>query len=393
MRSIPIRMMLVLWAASGSALQVGGAEDLAPPQQDPWPQWRGPNRDAISPETGLLHTWPEGGPRLLWKADGLGIGFSTPSLTRRAIYVMGNRDEGEWIFALDPRDEGRLVWKYRVGEVRHGGSGYPGPRSTPTCDGDRVYALGINGDLVCLSAARGQLLWQRNLVDDFGGRVPNWGYSESVLIDGPTLICTPGGDEATIVALDKYSGELVWKSAFGDGAGYASVIRAELPPEPQYVQFTARGVVGVAARDGRLLWRYDAPANGTANCSTPLWSGQSVFAASGYGTGGGRVEIAGAGSTASADEAFFTNQMKNHHGGIVVVDGFLYGSNDPGLLTCLDFETGEVQWRDRACGKCSVAFADGMIFARSQEGTVSLVEATPEEFRLRGQFEQPDRSA
>jgi len=357
-----------------------------------WPAWRGPDRNGRSNETGLLSEWPEGGPKLLWQAEGLGEGFSTPSVTDLAIYAMGNHDGKEWVIALDPSNEGELLWETPTGEVRHGGGGYPGPRSTPTVDGSRVYALGLNGDLLCLNATDGRIIWQKNLVSDFGGVIPNWGYAESVLVNGPWVLCTPGGDNAAIVAINKANGELVWKSPVSDGAGYSSIVRARLAGQTQYVQFTANGVIGVAAADGELLWRYDAPANGTANCSTPLCVNDAVFAASGYGTGGGCVAIESSGDGYEADELYFTKKMKNHHGGTLFVDGYIYGSSDPGLLTCLDFETGDVQWSDRSCGKGSVLYADGKLYVRSEKGTVSLVEATPEEFRLLGSFEQPSRS-
>lgn len=357
-----------------------------------WPSWRGPNRTGCSNEIGLLTQWPEEGPELLWQAEGLGEGFSTPSITSQAIYTMCNHDGMEWVMALDPSKEGELLWQTSIGPVRHGGGGYPGPRSTPTVDGTRLYALGLNGDLLCLRTDDGNVLWRKNLVSDFQGVIPNWGYSESVLVDGPWVLCTPGGENAAIVALNKANGELVWKSAASDGAAYSSIVRAKLAGRTQYVQFTSQGVIGVAAADGELLWRYDAPANGTANCSTPICEGNLVFAASGYGTGGGCVEIQRSDDAFSANEAYFTKKMKNHHGGTLVVDGFIYGSSDPGLLTCLDLKTGEVQWSDRGTGKGSVLYADGMLFVRSEKGTVSLVEATPEEFRLLGQFEQTSRS-
>ncbi len=357
-----------------------------------WPAWRGPDRTGCSTETGLLDQWPKGGPKLLWEVPGLGEGFSTPSVTQHAIYTMGNAGGKEWVIALNPERRGKQLWHTATGPVRHGGGGYAGPRSTPTVDGNRVYVLGLNGDLLCLDARRGRILWRRNLVSDLEGTIPNWGYSESVLIDGPWVLCTPGGENATIVALDKTNGDVVWRSPVGDGAAYSSIIPAKLAGRDQYVQFTARGVIGVAAENGEFLWRYDAPANGTANCSTPVWSGNSIFAASGYGTGGGRVQIENSGKGQNAVEAYFSKKMKNHHGGTLLVDGYLYGSSDPGLLSCLDFQTGDVLWRDRSSGKGSIVYADGMLYVRSEKGPVSLVEATSSGFHLHGRFEQPSRS-
>ncbi|MBX7168609.1 MAG: PQQ-like beta-propeller repeat protein [Pirellulales bacterium] len=356
-----------------------------------WPGWRGPQRTGISAEQPLLQDWPEGGPKLLWKITGVGEGYSTPSVTREALYVMGNKDGKEWILALDPAREGQVIWATAIGEVRHNGAGYPGPRSTPTVDGDRLFALGLNGDLVCLATRDGQIVWQRNLVSDFGGAIPNWGYTESVLIDGPWVICTPGGKQATLAALEKTTGTPVWQSPIGDGAGYASIVKAKIDGLDQYVQFTAQGVVGVAAKDGRFLWRYNAPANGTANISTPLVRDNDVFAASGYGTGGGQARITQQGEW-KADEVYFTKKMKNHHGGMILLGKHLYGSNDPGVLTCLDWATGDEAWSDRSCGKCSLVCVDGLLITRSEEGLVSLVQATPAGFELHGRFEQPERS-
>lgn len=357
-----------------------------------WPQWRGPDRTGISPEKGLLSAWPAEGPPLAWTAQRLGAGFSTPSVVGDRLYVMGDRDGQEWILALDVARRGRPVWERAIGSIRNQGAGYPGPRSTPTVDGDRIYALGINGDLLALDAQSGEIVWRRDLTADLGGAIPNWGYSESVLIDGDRLLCTPGGSQATLAALDKRNGAVIWKAPHGDGAGYASIVKAQLAGRPQYIQFTARGVIAVAAESGALLWRYDGPANGTANIATPIVHDKFVFAASGYGAGGGLVAIDRKEGRLTADQVYFTRNMKNHHGGVLLVDGYLYGCNDPGLLTCLDFGAGDVKWADRSAGKCSLTYADGRLYARSESGTVSLVEATPDGFRLRGQFEQPQRS-
>lgn len=379
--------LLVAWFC-GVALIAQGAERKI----DNWPTWRGLDRTNISHETGLLQRWGDGGPTLLWKAGNLGEGFSSVSVVNDVVLTMGNRNGQEQVIALDALDEGRELWSATIGPVRFDGAGYPGPRSSPTYDSGRVYAIGLNGDLVCLAADDGKLIWRRDLVGDFGGKLPTWGYAESALVDGPWLLCTPGGGQATIVALDKRSGQTVWESPIGDTAGYSSIITIEPDGLKQYAQFTAQGLIGVRAHDGKFLWRYAAPANGTANISTPVADKNLVFAASGYGTGGGLARITVDGQQATAEEAYFTKNMKNHHGGMVLLGGYLYGSNDPGMLTCLEFSTGKSMWSDRATGKCAIVCADGHIYARSEEGKVSLVEATPAEFRLKGQFEQPDRS-
>jgi outer membrane protein assembly factor BamB len=357
-----------------------------------WPAWRGPRRDARSDETGLLSSWPDGGPKLLWKAEGLGEGYSTPSVAGNLMYLMGNKDGQEWVLAVDRTKEGQGVWAAPTGPIEHGGGGYPGPRSTPTVDGNRVFALGLGGELLALDAKNGKVIWRHNLVKDLGGKVGGWGYCESVLVDDKWLLCTPGGDQATIVALLKANGKPVWQAAIGDTAGYASILPIQVDGVKQYVQLTGQGVVGVNAKNGELLWRYDRPANGTANCSTPVFSGDSVFAASGYGTGGGLAEIKRNRKEWKASEVYFTPEMKNHHGGMVLVDGYLYGSDDPGVLRCIDFKTGKSVWQDRSCGKCSLVYADGMLYCRSEQGLVSLVQATPSGFELKGRFDQPERS-
>jgi outer membrane protein assembly factor BamB len=359
---------------------------------DDWPQWRGPRRDGISRETGLAPSWPDGGPPRLWSRTGLGEGFSTPSVVGNRLLTMGNRGDQELVIALDVAAAGKELWAAVVGPVRHRGAGYAGPRSTPTVDGDRVYALGLNGDLVCLDLATGRLLWKKDLVADFGGIAPTWGYSESVLIDGDRLLCTPGSETSAIVALNKITGDTIWKSPLGAEAAYASIVVAEVADVRQYVQFLSAGVLGVAAADGKPLWQFNSPANETANISTPVVAGSLVFAASGYGTGGGAVRLEPRGDTFSADERFFTSDMKNHHGGMIVVDGYLYGSSDPGILTCIELATGETKWQERKPKKGSLVYVDGRLITRSEQGKVCLVEVSPQGAQIVGEFEEPDRS-
>jgi outer membrane protein assembly factor BamB len=383
-----MRILLLAWLC-GAAFWATAAEQI----NDDWPGWRGADRTNLCQETGLLPAWPDGGPPLLWSVDSLGQGYSAFAIVDGVLYTMGNRDGQEEVLALDVLRQGAPRWATSIGPVRHDGAGYPGPRSTPTHDQGRLYTLGLNGDLVCLDAKTGKLLWRHDLVAEFGGKIPTWGYSESVLVDGPWVLCTPGGSQATLLALDKVTGHVAWKAAIGDGAAYASIVTARPAGIKQYVQFTAQGLVGVRAQDGAFLWRYNAPANGTANIATPIAHDDLVFAASGYGTGGGLIRIEPEGRQVVAKEVYFTKNLKNHHGGMVLVGDYLYGANDPGLLTCLHLASGKVQWTSRAPGKCSVLYADGHIYARSEEGKVSLVEATPRQFMPRGQFDQPRRSS
>lgn len=576
-----------------------------------WPQWQGPDRNAISQETGLRREWPKEGPPLAWRVEGLGGGDSAPSIAEGKVFGMANRGSDEVVWALAEKD-GQPLWVTPLGPAFQQGwpQGKEGPGGTPTVDGERLYVLGLGGNLVCLQVQDGAKVWERNLVTDFGGVVPTWSYRESPLVDGDKLICTPGGGESMLVALDKTTGETIWKSptpggsegtpgatanpgaspgggggvsapqvsgtkdpalfvsehfgmrafthkipngkylaklyfaetyegitgpgqrvfglsvqghafedfdiwvkaggpnkayietvpvevtggefhmgfvskvenpaikaievvpqgdtgtsdpssaavirinaglssAFtdssghvwqpdsgfeggmmnpgvrfgggggadpgggraggrgfggrqGSGAGYASVIAVDLGGVRQYVQLTAKALVGVAASDGKVLWQYDRPANRMGiNCSTPLYHDGMVFAASAYGAGGGAVRLSRtANGEIKADEVWFSRQMENHHGGVVLVDGCLYGANGGnggGYLACLDFQTGDVLWNERDSDKRrvrkgSVAVADERIYYRTEEGTLILIEPSRKEYLERGRFEQPDRT-
>ncbi len=367
------------------------ADDFRPHKFD-WPQWQGPHRNAISREGGLLRIWPKDGPTLAWKATGLGENFVTPSVAAGRVFTMGNIDPTEYVICLS-EETGKELWKTPVGAVRSNGGGYPGPRCTPTVDGDRVYALGLNGDLVCLNVTDGKEIWRKDLAKDFGGQPGGWGYTESPLIDGDRVLVTPGGKKNSIVALDKTSGKLEWSAKVPDGdrAGYSSIVMADINGAKQYVQFMHKGVVGIAAKDGAFLWRYNKPANGTANISTPVISGNRVFAASAYGTGGGLAKIDETPKGQQAEQVYFTDQMQNHHGGMVLLDGYLYGENN-GKLTCLKFDTGDVQWEAKAAGKGSIAYADGCLYYRNEGGRLFLIEANPQKYVELAKFQQPNRS-
>jgi outer membrane protein assembly factor BamB len=359
---------------------------------DDWPAWRGARRDGICRERNLLAQWPEEGPKLLWKATGLGVGNSGPAIVGHVLYIMGEKDGKEWVMALDVAREGKPIWASAVGPIGFDDKSHPGPRATPTIDGDRLYAMGIGGDLVCMDIKDGRIIWHHNLVDDFAGTLPLWGFGESVLIDGPWVVCTPGGEKNTIAAINKADGQLVWGSPVGDPAAYASVIKAVIDNVEQYVNLTQKGVIGVAAKDGKFLWRYDAPASSHANCATCIWSDDTIFASSQYNTGGGLVRIAQSDGQFAAKEVYFTKLMQNHHGNMILLDGFLYGCNNPKVLTCLNHKTGEKIWTDLSSGKCSLLASEKMLYCRDEKGPISLVEATPDGFRLHGRFNQPDRS-
>jgi outer membrane protein assembly factor BamB len=271
-----------------------------------------------------------------------------------------------------------------VGGYRNGMG--DGPRGTPTVDGGLVYVEGGNGDVTCLESASGKTIWHVNLREGFGGNTPGWGYSESPLITGNLVVVTPGGKQGTLLALDKGTGEKVWQSGDAtEGAHYSSPVLAEINGVKQIVQFARESVFGVALDDGKLLWRYTAAANGTANCCSPIVEDNLVFASSGYGTGGGLAKILPAGSTQEAQEVYFEKKMACHHGGIVKVGDYMY-SNAAGALICMEFSTGKIMWQSRASGKGSLCVADGMLYLLGEGHDVALAEATPEGYREAGKF-------
>ena len=412
-----------------------------------WPQWRGPNRNGKSPDTGLLKEWPSDGPPLAWKIDKLGGGYSTPSIADGRIFGMSNRGEDEVVWALSETD-GKEIWSTRLGPAfaQRPSQGKEGPACTPTVDGRLLYVEGLAGNVACLQVEDGKIVWQISMTDDFGGRVPTWSYRESPLIDGDKVIITPGGPDATMAALNKSTGETIWKSELpdsqtanderrgvvlagfggggggsgggrggfggrrggfggfggGGGAAYASAIAIDFEGQRQYVQLISNTLIGVAASDGKFLWRYDKPANRMGiNCSPPLFHDGMVFASSAYGAGGGLVKLSkDADGSVKAEEVYATTDMQNHHGGMILLDGYLYGAsggNEGGALVCLDFKTGKVMWDQRESAgrraKGSLALADGRLYYRMENGTVVLIEPSPKQYIERGRFEQPDRSS
>ncbi|NNE93066.1 MAG: PQQ-binding-like beta-propeller repeat protein [Verrucomicrobiales bacterium] len=553
---------------------------------DDWPQWRGVNRDAHSAETGLLKEWPEGGPKIKWQVETVGVGYSSVSVSDGKIYTMGDLAGIEHIIALDEKtgkklwavqpdpvaqrldqeveekfsqfdkdDDGKLseiealegmgsraldsdtpgdgdpakiaadraalylsTWDSngdgkldpaeiprrldrKAGEIDSQSGGrteinsiakaraemtlkaldkdgdekisrdeansnsfgryfgnidnnankdqfvtveemqpvfakgergkdglltkdeiagyfekrYPGedgiltkedfkgsiggyrngmgdgPRGTPLVEGNMVYVEGGNGDVACLAAATGSTVWHVNLVADFGGGRPGWGYSESPLIVGDVMYVTPGGNQGTLLSLKKSDGSPVWQSeGTTQRAHYSSPVFAEIAGKKQIVQFGNKSTFGVAQDTGELLWEYSNAANGTANCSTPIVDGDLVLASSAYGTGGGVAKISNEGDGQKAEEVWFEKALQSHHGGLVKVGDHVYGFGSGGLI-CIDFKTGEIAWQDRSVGKGSVIYADGHLYCLGENHKVALVEATPTGYVEKGRFEIESR--
>jgi outer membrane protein assembly factor BamB len=355
-----------------------------------WPSFRGPNRDGRSNETGLLKQWDDKGPPIIWTAKNLGLGHGAPTIAGGKVFGLGTRDGKDGVWAIKEAD-GSELWFTPIDDPKSPNQNN-GPSGSPTIHDGKVYALSSRGKLYCLDAGTGKEIWKVDYVSDLGGSIQKWGYTESVLIDGDKLICTPGGKN-TLAVLNPANGEVIWKAEVpkADAAQYSSPIVAEIAGQRQYIQFVKGGVVAVAASDGAFLWRYDAPANRVANCSMPIVHEGNVFAASAYDTGGGLVEVTKAGDKFEAKQVYFTKQMQNHHGGMVLVDDYLYGDGG-GSLRCIEFRTGKIAWEERT-GKGSITYADGHLYFRDEgSGSLWLIEATPKEFVQKGKFKQTDRS-
>jgi outer membrane protein assembly factor BamB len=403
------RTIMLLLAAFGAL--PGAVKAQLKASVGDWPAWMGPDRTGVSKETGLLKQWPKVGPKLLWKVADIGEGYSTPSIAAGKIYLMSNRgNSDEFALALNAKD-GSKIWESRIGKVGNPNQrpSWPGSRSTPTVDGDAVYVLSSDGDLACLDAATGKVRWQKSLRTDFDGKPGNWAYAESPLIDGDVLVCTPGGDKAALAALNKKNGEVIWKAVVPGGGGpgggggrmrtspnaaaYASAIVATVGGVKQYIQILTGAMVGVAAKDGKLLWRYNKMAGSTL-CNTPLFHDGYVFAsalARGGFTGSVLLKLIANGESVKAEEVYTSKSLAEHHGGVVRVGDAVYGATDAGLV-CIDFKTGETKWQNRCVGKGSIAAADGRLYVRSEEGPVALVEAMATAYKEIARFEPPDHS-
>ncbi len=352
-----------------------------------WPQFRGPNRDGKSPETGLLKAWPEGGMTPLWVAQGLGEGYSSVAVAGGFAYttgMVGEEHEGV-LHAFDL--SGNPRWHRRFGPEWSEGAN-PGTRATPTVDGGRVYVLSGVGRLVCFDAKTGAVRWSEDVAKGFGGEAAFCGFAESVLIDGDKVICTPGGEDAGVVALDKMTGRTVWTSTgFAEQSAYCSPILIERGGTRLVITITARSVVGLAPETGAVFWRQpqDPDAKDPNHSVSPVYEQGRLYATSGHGKGGQMLELSADGR--GIEQKWIDQTLNCLHGGLVVVDGHVYGTNSKGRWVCLDFETGEVMYETRGVGKGSVAYADGMLYCYGEKGTLALVEATPNGYEPVGSFE------
>jgi outer membrane protein assembly factor BamB len=347
----------------------------------------------VSAESGLLKQWPAGGPKLLWQVNDIGDGYSTPVVVGKRIYLMSNLGlENEFVQALSTED-GKPVWTTRVGNVGNPNQNppYPKARSTPTVDGNFIYALGSDGDLACLETKTGKIRWLKNVRRELGGKPGEWAYAESPLVDGDLVVVTPGGAEATMAAFNKKTGTVVWKSAVpgGDEAGYASAIVVNGGGRKQYVQLLSKGIVGVDAKTGQFLWRYAEAAKGPAQYFTPVARGEYVYGGA-LGVGGCLVRLKPEGNGVAAEQVYFIRGLPNGIGGAVLVGDHIYGTEAGQGLIAAEFTTGKVKWKTDNFGWASIASADGLLFLHLVDGAMVLVDASSEAFKEKGRFTPPN---
>ncbi len=350
-----------------------------------WNQFRGPNRDGISADTGLLKDWPGSGPAQVWKASNIGVGYSSVCISGNKVFTMGESGGKTHLIALNVAD-GKPLWQLEVGEAGDPGNQGAGPRSTPATDGTLVFGLSQKGELVCAQAAKGQLVW-KNTMEKFGGRTPGWGWSESPLLDGAQLVISPGSSNAAVVALNKMNGATLWQAKVKGEAHYTSLAIADIGGLRQYLYFNNQSVAGIVSKTGALAWSVDRSGQ-TAIASTPVYKDGIVFVSSGYGVGHNAFRVQGAGGRFQAQEIYKGKELENHHGGMVVVGDHVYGCNNQALV-CVELKTGKVAWQDRCVGKGSVIVADGNLIVRGEGGGVALVEANPAAYKEHGKFNLP----
>jgi outer membrane protein assembly factor BamB len=374
---------LLLMTSSAPAAAAGGAS------AGDWPQWRGPDRENVAADTGLLKEWPADGPPLAWQVEGVGNGFSSVIVVGGTLYTQGTVKGDESVIAINLADQ-KTLWTTPIGKGDHS-------QSTPTFSDGMIYAEGFNGEVVCLQAADGKDVWHKTLKELGAGGVPGWRYAESPFVDGDRVMVTPGGDKAVIVALNKKTGETIWKTELPEkmrcgGAQYSTIAVSNAGGVKQYVTLImGLGLVSVAAEDGKFLWNYRKINNGTANIPTAVAIGDNIFCSTGYQTGAALLKASGT----AAEEVYFLdkNTFQNHHGGFLRIGDYIYGGHghSAGNPTCIELKTGKVMWTQQQAGggSGSCVAADGHLYFLWEKGEVALIEASPDGYKLTGKFKLP----
>ncbi len=361
-----------------------------------WPQWRGPDRNDVSKETSLNLNWSTQKPSITWTFREAGAGYSAPTIVGTTLYCQGAMDNNGFAFALDTKT-GNLKWKQALGTET-----VPDrencPRGSVTVDGNKLYLIRGIGQIHCLSAADGKVLWQKDFTKDFNGKLMSrWGFSESPLVDGNLVICTPGGVDGTMVALDKNTGALVWRcKEWTDDAGYSSPIVAEVDGVRQYIQQSAKGVAGVSAKDGKLLWRVEIPGYRTAVIPTPIYQDHLVYVTAGYNAGCNCLRLTKEGDGTKAETVYANKGLGNQHGGVVLMNGHVYGHSDASGWVCQNLKTGETAWSLRnkeGVNRGAVLGVDGhLILLDERSGMVGVIAASPDGWKELGKMDFPERT-
>lgn len=386
-----VAVLLFAACAEEPAPTAGGApsrpaKPSAPPEGPYWPRFHGPDGRNLSPDTGLLQEWPEAGPRLLWTAEGLGHGYSSVAIADGLIFTDGNVDEKTTITALDLK--GQIKWQKPNGKAWTGD--VAGTRGTPTYDAGRIYHESPVGELVCLDAKTGERVWGLNILREFQGENIEWALAESVLIDGDRVICCPGGKEGAVVALDKNTGKTVWASkSAGAPASYASPMLAEQDGLRMVLTMNSKALIGVNADDGDWLFEYPHKTAYNVNAFSPLYHDGYIYFSTGYGAGSVQLKVTVEGRKARVEKAWTSKALDNHHGGVLLLDGYLYGSSHNGPWACLDWKNGETKWKERGVGKGSLTWADRMLYCYSEDLRMGLVRPSPEKLQVVSQFRVP----
>ena len=348
---------------------------------DDWPQFRGPDRNGKSAETGLLKKWPQGGPKELWHCEGLGKGYSSAAISKGLIYTTGLLDKEGVLFAFDLN--GNLQWKVNYGTEWY--RSHAGTHTTPTIDGERLYLISGYGRIACYNAKNGERIWYVDTLEKFRGRNISWGIAESLLIDGSKIICTPGGKDATVVALDKMTGKTIWTSrGLSEKSAYCSPVLIEKGSNRLLITMVQRSIVCMDIDSGRSYWRIPNKVSHDISAVSPLYIDGLLYVTHGYRQGGKMFELSpdGTGYT----KKWVEKTLDVHHGGVLLVDGNIHGASTRGRWICLEPATGKVLYQDRLVGKGSAIYADGMLYCYGESGKLGLVKATPTGYEMVSSF-------
>ena len=368
------RIAVALWIVLVGVCVVGATD---------WPQFRGPARNGTSPETGLMKQWPQGGPVELWSCEGLGWGYSSPAVAGGVAYTCGMiRDQG-YLFAIDSR--GKVKYKVNYGSEWDKAGNSPGTRTTPTIDGDRLYIMSGRGRIACHNAASGDRIWSVDTPEKFGGKNIRWGIAESVLVDGDRVICTPGGKDAAVVALNKMTGETIWTSkGLSQLSAYCSPILVERGSSRLVVTLVEKALAGIDANTGRVCWVVPHEVSYDIQAVSPLYGDGMIFVTNGYRHGSQGFALSPDGM--NAEQKWSQKALDVHHGGVVLVEGRVHGANSRGEWVCVDLATGKVAFTAKLAGKGSVIYADGMLYGYGESGKVGLTKIKPDGYELVSSF-------